>query len=76
MEKPAADQFANSKRIDILCEWIDENIDQRIGWADLSRVSGLDNLALRLAFLKYRFMTPMNYIKIRREQAKKNINLL
>ncbi len=53
MNKTDAPQITNEQRIDILCEWIEKNLGQRISWADLSRESGLGNLALRLSFLKY-----------------------
>ena len=72
MNKTDAPQITNDQRIDILCEWIEKNLGQRISWADLSHESGLGNLALRLSFLKYRFMTPMTFIKLLREEAKKN----
>ena len=72
MNKTDAPQITNEQRIDILCEWIEKNLGERISWADLSRESGLGNFALRLSFLKYRFMTPMTFIKLLREEAKKN----
>jgi hypothetical protein len=51
MKNVSDKQLSNEQRIDILCQWIEENLDKRISWADLSRVSGLDDLALRLTFL-------------------------
>jgi len=75
MNKTDAPQITNEQRIDILCEWIEKNLGERISWADLSRESGLGNLALRLSFLKYRFMTPMTFIKLLREEAKKILKI-
>jgi hypothetical protein len=64
--------MSNEQRIDHLCTWIDEHLDQRIEWSDLTHASGLDNLALRILFAKYRFIPPMTWIKLRREHSKTN----
>lgn len=71
MNKTKASQITNEQRINILCEWIEKNLGERISWADLLRESGLDNLALRLAFMKYRSMTPMTFIELLREKGNK-----
>lgn len=71
MNKTKTSYITNEQRINILCEWIEKNFGERISWADLLRESGLDNLALRLAFMKYRSMTPMTFIKLLRENGNK-----
>ena len=64
----------NHKTIDDLCLWIDMNINQQINWIDLINVSGLDHLTLQSEFLKNKLMTPMTWIR-KRKEALTGINL-
>jgi AraC-like DNA-binding protein len=57
----------NHKTIDDLCLWIDAHIDQQINWIDLMTVSGLDHLTLQTEFSKHKLMTPMTWIRKRKE---------
>jgi methylphosphotriester-DNA--protein-cysteine methyltransferase len=59
---------SNLKSIDDLCLWIDAHIDQQINWTDLMTVSGLDHLTLQAEFSKFKLMTPMTWIRKRKEQ--------
>jgi hypothetical protein len=58
----------NTTSIDDLCSWIDGHIDQQINWVDLMSVSGLDHLTLQAEFSKHKFMTPMTWIRKRKEE--------
>jgi hypothetical protein len=55
------------KSVDDLCLWIDAHIDQQINWIDLMEVSGLDHLTLQAEFSKNKLMTPMTWIRKRKE---------
>ena len=57
----------NHKSIDDLCLWIDAHIDQQINWIDLINASGLDHLTLQSEFSKQKLMTPMTWIRKRKE---------
>ena len=58
----------NFKSIDDLCSWIDAHIDEQINWIDLMSVSGLDHLTLQAEFSKHKLMTPMTWIRKRKEE--------
>ena len=64
----------NHNTIDDLCLWIDMNINQQISWIDLINVSGLDHLTLQSEFSKNKLMTPMTWIR-KRKEALTGINL-
>jgi len=64
----------NHKTIDDLCLWIDMNINQQINWIDLINVNGLDHLTLQSEFSKNKLMTPMTWIR-KRKEALTGINL-
>ena len=51
-----------------LCHWIEAHINETIGWADLTRQSGMDHKGLMASFNKYKATTPMTWIRERREQ--------
>lgn len=53
-----------------LCDWIDQNISQPIGWTELIQASGLDHLSIQAAFFKYKSTTPMTWIRNRRLESK------
>ena len=55
------------KSMDELCSWIDAHIHQQINWVDLIRESGLDHLKLQSEFSKQKLMTPMTWIRKRKE---------
>jgi methylphosphotriester-DNA--protein-cysteine methyltransferase len=57
----------NVKSLEELCSWIDAHIDQQINWIDLMEVSGLDHLTLQAEFSKNKLMTPMTWIRKRKE---------
>ena len=57
----------NVKPVEELCSWIDAHIDQQINWIDLINVSGLDRLTLQSEFAKQKLMTPMTWIRKRKE---------
>ena len=57
----------NVRSVEELCSWIDAHIDQQINWIDLINVSGLDHLTLQSEFAKQKLMTPMTWIRKRKE---------
>ena len=57
----------NKEQFDELCAWIDEHIQEQIGWSELMHESGFDHLSIQSSFAKYKATTPMTYIRKRRE---------
>lgn len=53
--------------IDELCNWIDANLEETIGWHQLMAQSGLQYQTIQLLFFKYHSLTPMTWIRRRRE---------
>ena len=64
----------NKEQFDELCTWIDEHIQEQIGWSELMRESGFDHLSIQSSFAKYKATTPMTYIRKRRENFKSVLN--
>jgi methylphosphotriester-DNA--protein-cysteine methyltransferase len=60
----------NKEQFDELCTWIDEHIQEQIGWSEMMRESGFDHLSIQSSFAKYKATTPMTYIRKRREDFK------
>lgn len=50
-----------------LCVWIDDHLQEQIGWSELMRESGHDHLSIQSSFAKYKATTPMTWIRKRRE---------
>ena len=61
------------EKIDALCVWIAENCDNPIGWAQLSKESGLTHQELISLFQIHKRQTPMAYIMNVRKQKKKDL---
>lgn len=61
---------SNSKIIEDLCVWIDENCDSLIGWEQLSKDSGLSHKDLIAFFQLYKHQTPMVYLRQVRNHKK------
>ena len=64
LSKPAS----NQRKLKKLCQWIDANIDQPIGWAELTAQSGMDHLELQRQFTTYMKSSPMQWIRFRRNE--------
>ena len=60
----------NKEQFDELCAWIDEHIQEQIGWSELMHESGFDHLSIQSSFAKYKATTPMTWIRKRREDFK------
>jgi AraC-like DNA-binding protein len=58
-----------------LCDWIDQQIDQPIGWSELSGFCGADHMELQAAFAKYKATTPMTWIRKRRQELSLEVEL-
>jgi methylphosphotriester-DNA--protein-cysteine methyltransferase len=63
-------QGFNQEQFEKLCTWIDEHIQEQIGWSELIHESGFDHLSIQSSFAKYKSTTPMTYIRKRREDFK------
>ena len=59
---------SSREQVEQLCHWIDAHINETIGWADLTRQSGMDHKGLMTSFYKHKATTPMTWIRQRREQ--------
>jgi len=68
---------SNAKRLEELCAWITENIDQTLGWTQLTKKSGFSKEQLVELFQLYKQITPMAFIRHVRQQHKnkQTINL-
>ena len=44
----------NKEQFDELCAWIDEHIQEQIGWSELMHESGFDHLSIQSSFAKYK----------------------
>lgn len=55
------------QRFDAVCQWIDDHLDESIGWQTLIENSGLDYQALQSMFFQYESTTAMMWIRKRRE---------
>lgn len=70
----------NKEQFDELCVWIDDHIQEQIGWSELMLASGLDHLSIQSSFAKYKSTTPMTWIRKRREDFRfmrpQNISVL
>jgi len=63
-------QGVSKDQFEQLCAWIDEHIQEQIGWSELMHESGFDHLSIQSSFAKYKATTPMTYIRKRREDFK------
>jgi methylphosphotriester-DNA--protein-cysteine methyltransferase len=63
-------QGFNKDQFEQLCAWIDDHIQEQIGWSELMHESGFDHLSIQSSFAKYKATTPMTYIRKRREDFK------
>ena len=63
-------QGLSKDQFEQLCAWIDEHIQEQIGWSELIHESGFDHLSIQSSFAKYKSTTPMTYIRKRREDFK------
>ena len=60
----------NKEQFEELCAWIDEHIQEKIGWSELMNESGFDHLSIQSSFARYKSTTPMTWIRKRREDFK------
>ena len=60
----------NHKKIDDLCKSISENCDGRLGWEQLTKLSGFTHKELITLFQLYKQTTPMAFIKNARQLKK------
>jgi transcriptional regulator GlxA family with amidase domain len=63
------------KQFNELTTWIQANLNEQIGWAELMSQSGLDHQTLQALFFKYKSTTPMTWIRLQRQasQEKKTV---
>ena len=60
---------AQRLRFDSLCLWIEEHIDEQIGWQEMTGQSGLEFPVIHALFYKYKSTTAMAFIRQRRMAA-------
>ena len=60
----------NRKKIDDLCKSISENCDSRLGWEQLTKLSGFTHKELIVLFQLYNQTMPMAFIKNARQLRK------
>jgi transcriptional regulator GlxA family with amidase domain len=66
---------SNAKRLEELCVWIAENVDQTLGWTQLTNKSGFSKEQLVELFQLYKQITPMAFIRQVRLQRKNNLKI-
>ena len=54
--------------LDVLCIWIEEHLNEPIGWQDLIDVSGLEFQSIQTLFYQHKCVTAMTWIRLRRQQ--------
>ena len=70
-KSPIPERLQGSQlQLENLCAWIDEHIEQPIGWPELMLQSGLSYQALQSLFWRWKATTPMTWIRQRRTIAK------
>jgi transcriptional regulator GlxA family with amidase domain len=60
----------NQKKIEDLCQLISEKCDGRLGWEQLTKLSGFTHKELIALFQLYKQTTPMAFIKNARQLRK------
>lgn len=59
---------ANEKqKLDELCQWLSTHLHQPIGWSVLAQRSHMSNEELHLLFMSHHNMSPMQWIRVQRE---------
>lgn len=73
---PSSDRVSaiTRKKFDDLCQWIDAHIGEPIGWQQLMAQSGLDFQTIQALFFKYECITPITWIRRRREAKSSPLN--
>lgn len=61
---------SHHRKLNKLCEWIEANLDQPIGWTELAKHSGLDHLELMRQFNTHLKTSPMQWIRNKRIETK------
>jgi AraC-like DNA-binding protein len=65
------DAEGNKRLLELICQWLENNLEHHIGWAALSEQFELSQEELQNLFNEYKKTTPMNYIHELRENKKK-----
>jgi methylphosphotriester-DNA--protein-cysteine methyltransferase len=56
--------------LELICNWINEHLNERIGWTELTKISGLSHLEIHTLFHIFKRTSPMQWIRTQRERAK------
>ncbi|MFM9990263.1 MAG: hypothetical protein ACKVOY_02405 [Burkholderiaceae bacterium] len=62
--------FITQQKLENLLIWIDEHIQDPIGWTELVAHIGFDHRTIQNLFFKYKAMRPINWIRKRREELR------
>ena len=60
--------------LELICNWIDQHLDERIGWTELTQASGLSHMEIHTLFHIFKRTSPMQWIRTQREMAKEKAN--
>jgi transcriptional regulator GlxA family with amidase domain len=69
----SAAEHSKRERLDVLCKWIDANLDRRIDWTELVEASGMGHIELQNQFSTHFKTSPMQWIRVRRQINASNI---
>ena len=58
----------NTQKLDEICAWIDANLHERIGWPELTKVSGLSHMEIHSLFHIHKRTSPMQWIRQQRQK--------
>ncbi len=56
--------------LELICNWINEHLNEQIGWTELTKISGLGHIEIHTLFHIYKKTSPMQWIRTQREMAK------
>ena len=70
MEKINTKIERDKRSLELICNWINEHQNERIGWTELTKISGLGHIEIHTLFHIYKKTSPMQWIRTQREMAK------
>jgi hypothetical protein len=63
------------EQLEALCVWIDQHLDEPIGWQELIAQTGWDYQEIQTVFYRYKCTTAMTWIRLRREMRAGTLDL-
>jgi transcriptional regulator GlxA family with amidase domain len=65
----------NTQKLDELCVWIEANLRERIGWTELTKISGLSHMEIHALFHVHKRTSPMQWIRQQRQKDHSRTNI-